>query len=188
MKTTPHIRTILSATCLSAFLLSGCGDQSSDAAKSQDGSNSSSATSSEPAESAPPAVTESEHPLKEFKITGNDQMKFNIESIEAMAGQPLKVTFSNVGTMPKASMGHNWVLLKKDVDAAVFTEAGFASAGNDYINPDDNNKVLAKTPILGPGESHTVTFNAPSEAGEYTYVCTFPGHYIIGMKGVLVVE
>lgn len=188
MKTTPHIRTILSATCISALLLGGCGDQSSDTAKPQDDSNSSSPASSEPAKSAPQVVKESEHPLKEVKITGNDQMKFNVESIDALAGQPMKVTFENVGTMPKASMGHNWVLLKKDVDAAQFAEAGFASAGNDYIRPEDESKVIIKTPIIGPGESNTVTFNAPAEPGEYAYVCTFPGHFAVGMKGVLVVK
>jgi uncharacterized cupredoxin-like copper-binding protein len=33
-----------------------------------------------------------------------------------------------------------------------------------------------------------VKFTAPQAPGEYPFICTFPGHYAIGMKGVLVVR
>ena len=33
-----------------------------------------------------------------------------------------------------------------------------------------------------------VTFDAPTEPGEYVYLCSFPGHYAAGMKGLLVVK
>ena len=36
--------------------------------------------------------------------------------------------------------------------------------------------VLAATKMLGPQESHTVSFRAPAESGDYPYVCTYPGH------------
>lgn len=188
MKKIHRIQPLLGTALLSAFLFTSCGDKSSDANAEKNDSNSSSSNSSKPAKSSPPALVESEHPLKEIKITGNDQMKFNQDKLEALPGQPLKVTFENVGSMPKASMGHNWALLKKGVDVMAFTEAGFASAGNDYINPDNEKDVIVRTAILGPGESETVTFNAPSEPGEYSYVCTFPGHTAAGMKGVLTVK
>lgn len=187
MKTTRHILPILGSAFLAASLLTGCGDNDK-ATGGSGAAESPAASGNSSSESGGTELRESEHPLKEIKITGNDQMKFSIESIKARPGQPLKVIFENIGTVPKASMGHNWVLIKKGTDAAAFAEAGFASAGNDYINPDDNGKVLAKTAILGPGESETITINAPSEPGEYPYLCTFPGHFAVGMKGVLVVE
>jgi azurin len=48
--------------------------------------------------------------------------------------------------------------------------------------------VLASTKMAGGGETVEVTFTAPKEPGEYLYICTFPGHYLAGMKGVLVVK
>jgi plastocyanin len=32
------------------------------------------------------------------------------------------------------------------------------------------------------------SFGAPAKPGSYTYLCTFPGHFVAGMKGVLVVK
>jgi len=40
---------------------------------------------------------------------------------------------------------------------------------------------------LTPGQTITVQFRAPSEAGAYPYVCTFPGHWRL-MNGVLTVR
>ena len=48
-------------------------------------------------------------------------------------------------------------------------------------------EVIAHTDVLGPGESESVTFQAPSEPGDYEYVCTFPGHFAM-MRGVLLVK
>lgn len=187
MKTTRHILLILGSTFLAGSLFTGCGD-GDEATGGSDAADSTATAGNNSAKGSPAELRESEHPLKEIKITGNDLMKFSIEEIKALPGQPLKLTFENVGTMPKVSMGHNWALLNKGVNPSAFTEAGFASAGNDYINPDNENDVIVRTAILGPGENETITFNAPSESGEYTYVCTFPGHFAVGMKGVLIVE
>ncbi|HUO64394.1 MAG TPA: plastocyanin/azurin family copper-binding protein [Terriglobales bacterium] len=33
-----------------------------------------------------------------------------------------------------------------------------------------------------------MTFEAPMEPGEYTFVCSFPGHFALGMKGQLIVK
>jgi len=112
-------------------------------------------------------------------------MKFNLEKLEAQSRQRVEVTLKNVGTMPKESMGHNWCLLTKDADAMKIMEAGFASASNDYISPEDEDQVITRTKIIGPGESETITFTAPEATGSYEYVCTFPGHFMAGMKGVL---
>src|SRR5262245_33914582 len=57
-------------------------------------------------------------PEKSVQIAGNDQMKFDVTAIEAKAGQKVTVTLKNAGTMPKVSMGHNFVLLAPDVDPA----------------------------------------------------------------------
>jgi azurin len=47
---------------------------------------------------------------------------------------------------------------------------------------------LAATQLAGNGETVEVSFDAPKTAGRYDFVCSFPGHYLAGMRGVLVVN
>ncbi|MBI5766279.1 MAG: hypothetical protein HZA93_00675 [Verrucomicrobia bacterium] len=49
-------------------------------------------------------------------------------------------------------------------------------------------KVLATIGLLGPNETGEASFTAPTEPGEYPFLCSFPAHCQIGMKGVLVVK
>jgi azurin len=123
-----------------------------------------------------------------FDVTAGDNMKFSVTRLEAKAGQDVKVTLTNVGNMPKTAMGHNFVLLKKDVDVKAFVDAAVAAQATDYIPADQSDKVIAHTKLLGPKQSEEITFKAPTEPGEYTFVCTFPAHFQSGMKGVLVVQ
>jgi azurin len=124
----------------------------------------------------------------QFEVTANDSMKFNLTRMEAKPGQDLKVIFTNIGSMPKAAMGHNWVLLRKDADVKAFVDAAVVAAQNEYLPPDKMNQVVAHTKLLGPKQSEEIAFKAPTEPGEYPFVCTFPAHYASGMKGVLVVK
>jgi azurin len=49
-------------------------------------------------------------------------------------------------------------------------------------------KVIAATKLAGNGETVEVTFDVPKVAGNYDFVCSFPGHYLGGMRGVLTVK
>ena len=128
-----------------------------------------------------------ELPPKEIQISGNDEMKFDLNAFEVKAGQKVTVTMRNAGTMPKEAMGHNFVLLAKNTDVPKFIEAGQPNAASEFIASAQAFHVLGKTKILGPGESDSVTFTAPTVPGPYDYICTFPGHYVSGMKGVMTV-
>jgi len=121
-----------------------------------------------------------------IEITGNDQMKFSVATMEAKAGEELKVVFTNVGTLPKEAMGHNWVLLQAGTDVNAFATAGMTAKATDYIPPAMKDKVIAHSPVLGPKQKAEVVFKAPA-AGTYTYICSFPGHYMI-MRGTLTVK
>lgn len=127
-------------------------------------------------------------PPKVVEITGNNFMKFSVMSFEAKPGQRVTVRLRNVGELPKESMAHNWVLLAKQAGTAKFAESGIQHPETDYIPSGPSFYVLAKTKMLGPGESDSVTFVAPSELGGYDYICTFPEHYAGGMKGVMTVR
>lgn len=126
-------------------------------------------------------------PPKIVEITGDDFMKFDVTKFDAKPGQSITVKFKNIGELPKEAMAHNWVLLAKHVDVPRFVEAGISHPETDYIAFGQSFYVLAKTKLLGPGESDSVTFTAPRESGAYDYVCTFPEHYASGMKGVITV-
>lgn len=132
-----------------------------------------------------PPVPRDDIPVKELEITGNDKMKFNLVELEAKPRQRIELTLKNVGTMPKQSMGHDWVLVVQGTDLKEFVQAGMTHASTSYIAPSHKDAVLASTSILGPGESETISFTAPAEPGSYDYVCTFPGHLAGGMAGVL---
>ncbi len=137
-----------------------------------------------------PASTSADPSSGEVKveITANDQMKFDIATIAAKPGQKVTVTLRNIGTMPKLSMGHNFVVLVRSMDPMKFIEASQMQMANEYIAPELRGSVIAHTKLLGPGESDTISFTAPRTPGDYPFLCSFPGHFTIGMKGVLSVH
>ena len=50
-------------------------------------------------------------------INADDKMKYDLTAFEVKPGQKVIVNFKNVGTTPKFSMGHNFVLLDHSVNA-----------------------------------------------------------------------
>lgn len=120
-----------------------------------------------------------------WAVEGNDQMKFNTELIRVKAGEAVELTFKNAGTMPKESMGHNFVVLKPGVDLATFGGEAAAAADNEYIPKSALSSIVAHTKLLGPGEEDKISFTL--EKGVYSYICSFPGHYGV-MQGKIVAE
>ncbi|HKK26383.1 MAG TPA: azurin [Gracilimonas sp.] len=121
----------------------------------------------------------------EITIEGNDQMKYNLNEIKVEEGQTVKLTLKHVGKLPKAAMGHNWVLLTQGTNIQEFGAASAKAAGNDYI-PEGTDNVIVHTKMLGGGEETTIEFTAPAK-GTYDFICSFPGHYAM-MKGKFIVE
>ena len=141
-----------------------------------------------PQQAAPAAPAAADSAVAVLEFTANDSMKFNLTRAEVKAGQDVKVIFTNIGSMPKAAMGHNWVLLKKGVDVEAFDKAAIAAQATDYFPVALADQVVAHTKLLGPKQTDEITFKAPTEPGEYVFLCSFPAHYQAGMKGVLVVK
>jgi azurin len=165
----------------SGLVLAGCGKKEAPAAAS--------APTAAPAASAPAAAPAAATPAAAvIEITANDAMKFSITRFEVAAGQQVKLTLRNIGTMPKQAMGHNLVVLKKDTDAKAFADAAVMAAATDYFPAAKADQAIAHTKLLGPKQSEEIVFTAPTEAGEYPFICSFPAHFIAGMKGVMVVK
>jgi azurin len=165
------------STAMMASLLTGCGR-----------SDASAPSATPAAQTAAPAAAAKPTSGRVITITANDTMKFNTTEIYAKPGEALAVTLTNDGTIPKFSMGHNWVLLTPDTDMATFVQDGAMAAATNYIPDSFKDKVLASTKLLGPKESDTALFYAPKTPGRYPFICAFPGHMQVGMKGDLIVQ
>lgn len=125
---------------------------------------------------------------REIVIEGYDDMSYSVTEIKAEPGEELKVVMKTISDLPESQMAHNFILLKKDVYVRSYAVECAEYPDNDYIVPGSQDKIIAMTDMVAGGESDAVVFEAPEEPGEYTYVCTFPGHYLGGMKGTLIVE
>lgn len=167
---------------IGAFMLSSCGgsNQSQDSASS--GSTATTTTSTQVDIPGLDTVKVS----NDLVLEGNDQMKFDKELFRVKAGEPIKLTFKNVGELPKASMGHNVVILAPDTDLPAFGGEAIKAPDNEYIPITFASSIIAHSKLLGPGETDVIEFTL-TEKGVYPYVCSFPGHFGI-MRGKIVAE
>lgn len=125
----------------------------------------------------------------ELTITGNDQLQFDKSELSVPAScDEVTVTLEHIGKLPVDTMGHNWVLTASADFQSVAQAAMGAGKDNGYIPPNDD-RVIAHTDMIGGGESTSVTFDISGlEAGEdYTFFCSFPGHFA-AMNGKFVIK
>jgi len=119
---------------------------------------------------------------RKIRVDAAKGLKFAQELFTARAGEALELTFDNKDAIP-----HNLVLIKP----GSFQKVGTASdafisnpkAAEKHYVPDIP-EIIDFTPVLNPGETFSIHMRAPSEPGDYPYVCTFPGHWRV-MKGTL---
>lgn len=123
-----------------------------------------------------------------IEMVGMDNMKFDVTTIEASPGEEITIKLTTKSQIPKQAMAHNVVVVDKDANVDEVANASARARDNDYVAPDYEEEIIAATGLAGGGETVEVTFTVPEEAGEYEYICTFPGHYPAGMKGVLKVK
>jgi azurin len=122
----------------------------------------------------------------EAEIESNDAMQFNKSSMNVpQSCKEFTLKLKHVGKLPRAVMGHNWVLTRTADMQGAASDGMAAGADQQFVKPNDA-RVIAFTKVVGGGESASVTFPASKlKAGEnYTYFCSFPGHSAI-MKGSL---
>ncbi len=113
---------------------------------------------------------------------GEPPLQFVEKELTVSAGASVELTFIN----PDVQM-HNVVLCKiGKFDAVVALALAMAAdpeaLAQGYIPESDD--IIAHSKLLTIGQREVVKFTAPSEPGDYPYVCTFPGHAAL-MNGVL---
>jgi azurin len=115
-----------------------------------------------------------------------ERMLFDLETISAKKGQPIRLEFYNPDATP-----HNFVLVKPGSLEEIGQAANLMATDPDAAKTGqfipDSKKIIVHTKMLKQEEKEILRFNAPKQPGEYPYMCTFPGHWTI-MKGILVVK
>lgn len=107
-------------------------------------------------------------------------LKFDIEKLEVKAGSRIKLVFNN-----NDDMLHNCVITKPGAANAVGEAALKLNLNGPKMNYVPNSaNVLYHTNILQPETSEIIYFTAPTEPGDYQFVCSFPGHSSL-MQGTL---
>ncbi len=107
-------------------------------------------------------------------------LKFDLTDVQVKAGSKVKWVFNN-----NDDMLHNCVIVKPGTANPVGEAAiklGLKGSDMQYIPKSTN--VLFHTNILQPETSEAIYFIAPREPGDYTFLCTFPGHHTL-MQGKL---
>src|SRR5215211_114557 len=122
--------------------------------------------------------------VRTIELIGSEDMKFSLANITAKPGEQLRVRLTAKGTMPKIAMAHNFVLLKKGANQVEFAQAAMNARATDFVPAEKKADIVAATALAGSGETVEVTFKVPA-AGEYPFLCSFPGHFQAGMKGTL---
>ena len=107
------------------------------------------------------------------KVTFDVDMKeysFTPSTLEVPAGAEVTINLENTGTLE-----HDMVIMVAGKEATA------------PFNEDDQANIFWQHK-LDMGASESVTFTAPTEAGEYQIVCGIPAHLEQGMVGTLIVK
>ena len=113
-----------------------------------------------------------------------EKLSFDLKWFVVEAGKAVQIVLFNPDAMP-----HNLIVSQPGSLEAVGTAGGAMPMPTDpeaKAFVPDLPAVLYSTRLLKEGETERLGFTAPKTAGEYIYVCTFPGHWV-RMYGVMLV-
>lgn len=119
-------------------------------------------------------------------VESNDAMQYNTKEITvSKACKEFSIELKHVGNMPKLGMGHNLVISKSADMQGVVTDGIAAGPDKNYV-PEDDARVVAYSALIGGGETSkfTVDTSKLEKGGDYSFFCTFPGHFAM-MKGAV---
>ena len=99
-------------------------------------------------------------------------LKFSVSDVQVKAGSKIKLVFNN-----NDDMTHNCVIVKPGTAAKVGDLAlRLGLKGSELSYVPNTAEVLFHTNLLQPNASEAIYFEAPATPGNYTFVCTYPGH------------
>lgn len=110
------------------------------------------------------------------------KMKFDVEEFVVKPSARVRLILNNTDEMQ-----HNLILCRPGKDTAMLVAQKAWTLGAEAINRQfvpEMPEVLHATKIVNPAQQDEIIFTAPTEAGDYPYVCTLPGHAFT-MRGVM---
>jgi azurin len=122
---------------------------------------------------------------RELVIEAALGLQYMQKQLKAKAGEKLTLIFKNPDVVP-----HNWLLakpgsLKRLGEKCNLMIADPQGMQKHYVPESDD--VIAYTDMTNPKGEFTIHIIAPKDKGNYPYLCTFPGHWMV-MNGLLKVE
>jgi azurin len=134
---------------------------------------------------AKPNPWQNGQPGRQLIIEAALGLQYVQKELTVTAGERLTLVMKNPDVVP-----HNWMLGKPGSLKALGDQTNLMIAhpqglARHYVP--DSASVLVYTNMVPPKESTTIHFNAPKEPGDYPYLCTFPGHWMV-MNGVMKVR
>ena len=115
-----------------------------------------------------------------LQISTKPGLKFDISKFEIKAGSKIRLVFNNNDDMMHNIVGVMPGTADEVADLAI--KLGLKGSEMNYVPKSSN--VLFNTALLQPHSSESIYFIAPTKPGEYTFLCTYPGHGSV-MRGVL---
>ena len=112
----------------------------------------------------------------------HDMIQFDRPRFYVQAGRPVEIVFQNTDIMP-----HNLLIARPGSLEEIGLAAEKMSARPDATARNflpESSKVIAATKLVQATQSEKLLFVAPTEPGDYPYLCTFPGHWR-RMNGVM---
>ncbi len=122
--------------------------------------------------------------LTEIRIgTVPERMMYDVKELRVKAWKKIRLTFANPDYMP-----HNLLLVQPDKADEVGLQAmALGAKGFDLGFVPVSESIIWASQLLDHGKEQVIDFTAPTIAGDYPYLCSFPGHHLM-MRGVLKVR
>ena len=119
-------------------------------------------------------------PDRVLKLGTKPGLKFDVTNFEVKAGSKIRLIFNN-----NDDMTHNVVIVAPGAADEVGTLAlNLGLKGSEMSYVPNSPKVLFHTALIGPDATESIYFTAPTSPGEYSFICSFPGHASV-MRGII---
>ena len=126
-----------------------------------------------------------------IEVQVGDNMNFvpAAMTVSASACKTVTINLTHTGSRPRNAMGHNWVLSTTENAQATAQDGWSAGLENQYLKSGDP-RVIASTKIIGGGEGDSVSFNLSDlkVGGDYTFFCSFVGHFAMMQGKFTIIE
>jgi len=115
------------------------------------------------------------------------QFLYDKKEFTVKAGQKVKLTLVNPADSV-TRQPHNLLIVKPGKRDVVGMAANAGMADPAFLTTKqaipESADILHHTKLVQAGDQDTIEFTAPGEAGDYPYLCTYPGHWAI-MNGIM---